>query len=107
MAIRTKDELITDLEAAIGDSVSDETLALMENVVDTINDYERRLGDGQDWEARFKENDEAWRQRFKARFLRGDAAIIERETDYLDEENDRKDPAEVEIKDILKREDEA
>ncbi len=105
MAVRTKDELIADLEAAIADSVTDETLALMENMVDTINDYERRLGSNTDWEQRFRDNDEAWRQRFKARFLKGDATILERETDYLDSREDEKDPAEAEINDILKRED--
>ena len=38
MAIKTKDELIQSLNAVLGDNASDEALALMEDVSDTLDD---------------------------------------------------------------------
>lgn len=67
MAIKTKDELIQSLNAALGDNASDEALALMEDVSDTLDD--KAAKDGIDWEQKYRENDAAWRTRYRDRFM--------------------------------------
>lgn len=67
MAIKTKDELIQSLNAVLGDNASDEALALMEDVSDTLDDSTAR--GAVDWEQKYRENDAAWRARYRDRFM--------------------------------------
>lgn len=67
MAIKTKDELIQSLNAVLGDNASDEALALMEDVSDTLGDNAAR--GAVDWEQKYRENDAAWRTRYRDRFM--------------------------------------
>lgn len=67
MAIKTKDELIQSLNAVLGDNASDEALALMEDVSDTLDDSAAR--GAVDWEQKYRENDAAWRTRYRDRFM--------------------------------------
>lgn len=67
MAIKTKDELIQSLNAVLGDNASDEALALMEDVSDTLDDNSAK--GAVDWEQRYRENDAAWRTRYRDRFM--------------------------------------
>lgn len=70
MAIKTKDELIKSLNAVLGDNASDEALTLMEDVSDTLDD--KAAKDAVDWEQKYKENDAAWRTRYRDRFMNND-----------------------------------
>ena len=67
MAIKTKDELIQSLNAVLGDNASDEALALMEDVSDTLDDSTAK--GAVDWEQKYRENDAAWRTRYRDRFM--------------------------------------
>lgn len=67
MAIKTKDELIQSLSAVLGDNASDEALALMEDVSDTLDDNAAK--GAVDWEQKYRENDAAWRTRYRDRFM--------------------------------------
>ena len=67
MAIKTKDELIKSLNAVLGDNASDEALALMEDVSDTLDDNAAK--GAVDWEQKYRENDAAWRARYRDRFM--------------------------------------
>lgn len=67
MAIKTKEELIQSLTAVLGDNSSDEALALMEDVSDTLDDKAAK-GDV-DWEQKYRENDAAWRTKYRDRFM--------------------------------------
>lgn len=59
---KTKAEIIADLTAFIGENQSDEAVALIENVSDSIDD------NAINWEEKYKENDKAWRQKYIDRF---------------------------------------
>lgn len=87
MAIRTRDELFNAIKSRIGDDVSDEALALMEDVTDTLNDYETRVGE--DWKSKYEENDNAWRTRYAQRFMDGTSSAGTEET--VLEESDHTD----------------
>lgn len=70
MAILKKDELFTKIKGLIGDNSSDETLAILEDFQDTINDYEDRAKE--DWRAKYEQNDAEWRAKYKERFFSGE-----------------------------------
>ncbi len=69
MAIKTKAELLELVKACIGDDTSDEALAIIEDVTDTLDDYETRIADSGDWKARYEQNDADWRKKYKERFF--------------------------------------
>lgn len=70
MAVKTKDEIMALIKDKFSDDTSDETLAFIEDVADTFNDLETKTsGDGEDWKAKYEQNDKEWRQKYKERFF--------------------------------------
>lgn len=69
MSVLNKEELMTKLSARIGEDTSDEAIQLLEDVSDTLADYESKAaGDGTDWKAESERIDREWRERYIARF---------------------------------------
>lgn len=72
MAVLTREELMNAVRAHVGDDTSDSALALIENINDTVADYETRAnGDGTDWKKKYEDNDKEWRNKYKERFFSG------------------------------------
>lgn len=69
MAVRTREELMTMIRERIGESTDDETIRFVEDVTDTLNDYESRTGTAAEWEQRYNDNDAEWRRRYTERFF--------------------------------------
>lgn len=67
--IRKGEELLAMIKGVIGEDTSDESLQLIEDVSDTINDYEDRAKD--DWKAKYEANDKTWREKYRDRFFNG------------------------------------
>lgn len=67
--VKTKDEILESIKAKIGESTEDSDLELLENISDTLNDFENKTKDATDWEAKYNENDKQWRQKYKDRFF--------------------------------------
>lgn len=87
MAVRTKDEILELVKARVGDDSSDEVIEFIEDITDTLNDYESRLSDSTDWRAKYEENDAEWREKYKARFFGKE--VVENETEIDDEGEDK------------------
>lgn len=68
MAIRPPEELIEMIKKHIGEDVSDEAIAILEDATDTLSDMARRVTEAGDWETRYQENDAQWRRRYRERF---------------------------------------
>lgn len=66
--IRTKDEIMAAITARLGEDTSDEALAFLEDMTDTLSDYEARTADTTDWKSKYEENDASWRKRYAERF---------------------------------------
>lgn len=91
MARVSKDELISQLSAFIGENNSDEAISLMENVSDSFD------SDGEDWKAKYEENDASWRKKYMERFtnigpekdvadtIETEQTTIAEDTDVVDE----------------------
>ena len=67
--VKSKDELLADIKARLGDDTSDEAIALVENISDTIGELENKVNDTTDWKAKYEENDNAWRTKYRERFF--------------------------------------
>ena len=67
--ILSKDELIAKLKDRVGEDTSDDTIAFIEDLTDTVNDYESRLADQTDWKSKYEQNNEEWKKKYKERFF--------------------------------------
>lgn len=87
MSILKRDDLLNSIRARIGDDTSDEALKLIEDVEDTLGDLETKAYSESKWEQKYKENDDAWRKKYRDRFFN---KSDEQETDLDDEEPEPK-----------------
>ena len=66
---KTKAEIIADLTAFIGENQSDDAVALIENVSDSIDDNTDELRqENARLQKQYEDNDKAWRQKYIDRF---------------------------------------
>lgn len=73
MAVRTREEILAEVRARLGEQTDDETIAFMEDISDTISDLETKAkGDGTEWKTKFEENDAEWRKKYIERFYSSD-----------------------------------
>lgn len=69
MAIVTKQKILEAIRERFGEDTSDETLSLIEDVSDTLEDYEKKSNDTTNWKEKYEENDKQWREKYRARFF--------------------------------------
>ena len=91
MAVVDRVELIKRFSELLNDDTSDEVIQLTEDLSDTLNDYDKRVNDKEDWKTKFEENDSEWRKKYKERFLN---------TPNSEEENDNQDSEEDDYKNV-------
>lgn len=83
MAVRTREEILSQITTKFGGDTSDDVIALMEDVTDTLTDLEAKVtGDGKDWKAEAERIDKEWREKYISRFQGGSA-----NQDDIDEPN--------------------
>lgn len=85
--IKTKDELIELVTQRIGDDTSDEAISFLEDVTDTLNNYETITADNTNWKEKYEENDKEWRTKYKERFMNGDPS---RDDEIIEDETEKK-----------------
>lgn len=90
MSVVDRDELIKRFSELLTDDTSDEVIKLTEDLSDTLNDYDKRVNDKEDWKTKFEENDAEWRKKYKERFLNTSNS----------EEGDNQDPDEDDYKNV-------
>ena len=83
MAILTKEQLMESIKNRVGEDTSDEALAFIENVNDTIENMSSDKNT--DWQAKYEENDKQWRERYVARFNGSDEDYNEDKRQHLTE----------------------
>lgn len=74
MAVRSREELISGLKSIIGESTDDTTIGFVEDLTDTLSDYDGRIAESGDWRSKYEENDAMWRQKYTERFFSEPAA---------------------------------
>lgn len=77
MSVLNRDDFFNRIQSIVGTDTSDDSLSFIEDMNDTYNDLESRAnGDGVDWQQRYNELDEAWKEKYKKRFFSGGSTII-------------------------------
>lgn len=71
MAVLSHDDFMSAVKGLAGDNADDSTLTMIENFTDTFNDLETRASDTTNWKAKYEQNDNEWREKYKARFFEG------------------------------------
>lgn len=69
MSVKTREEILNNLNAIIGENTSDEALALIEDVTDTFEDLENKTNDSTNWKEKYETNDKEWREKYRQRFF--------------------------------------
>ena len=100
MPALSKDQLLAKIKERIGEDTSDEALQFIEDVTDTIDDYESKTKDNTDWKKKYEDNDAEWRKKYKDRFFNTPAKD---EPEKPPEGSDDK-PKTYEYKDLFKEE---
>lgn len=91
MAVVDKAELIRRLSERFTNDNSDEVIQLTEDLSDTLDNYDNRVNDKEDWKTKFEENDAEWRKKYKERFLN---------TSNSDDESDNQNSGEDDYKNV-------
>ena len=98
MAVRTRDEIMSMINARLGEDTSDDALAIIEDLTDTLDDLETRAADSTDWEARYNQLDQDWRTRYRERFF--NAEYQPEDPDEF-EDNDDPEPEKTKFEDLF------
>lgn len=70
MSVKTREEILESFKTRLGESPDDESISFLEDVTDTLDDFEKRAnGDGTDWKSKYEENDANWRKKYTERFF--------------------------------------
>ena len=93
--VKTKDEIMEEIRAYIGDRSDDQTIALIENISDTIDDYAAHG----DYDEKLMAVEAEWRRKYIDRFMSGGENKNEKKKKKtMDEEKDK--PEEIKIEDL-------
>ena len=89
MAVKTKDELLEIIRERIGDDTSDEAISFIEDITDTLSDFEEKAinSNTDDWKTKYEENDKMWREKYRKRFFSKD---VEKEDEVFEDEDEVK-----------------
>lgn len=67
--VKNKDEIMAALKDFLGEDASESAISLVEDVTDTLNDYDNKTKDNTNWEEKYRENDANWAKRYRDRFF--------------------------------------
>lgn len=82
MAVLNREEFFNRVQAAVGTDTSDESIRFIEDMSDTYDSLENAAsGGGADWEKKYHELDESWKEKYKHRFFSGKGSAFGPEPD--------------------------
>ena len=88
--IRSKEEIMEMIKTRIGEDTSDDAIAFVQDISETIDDYEKKTASYNELEERYKENDKTWREKYKEAFFSGAKGSAEDYQEKPDEEERKK-----------------
>lgn len=92
--VKTKDEIMEEIRAYIGDRSDDQTIALFENISDTIDDYAAHG----DYDEKLMAVEAEWRRKYIDRFMNGGENKSDVKVETTDNEKDKSE--EITIDDL-------
>ena len=77
MAVKTREEILESFRTRLGENPDDDSISFLEDVTDTLDDFEKRAnGDGTDWKSKYEENDANWRKKYTERFFSDEPELV-------------------------------
>lgn len=100
MAVLNKADFFSRMNEMVGTDTSDTAIAFIEDMTDTYNDMEKRAnGDGENWEQRYHDLDEAWKKKYRSRFF--SSGGNSRTPEDADPDDTKNDPNKTKIEDLF------
>ena len=72
MAVKKINEILESYKELYSENVGEKDIEFLEDITDTLNDYEERVSDSTDWKEKYETNDAEWRKRSRDRFFGGE-----------------------------------
>ena len=72
MAVKKINEILESYKDLYSENVGEKDIEFLEDITDTLNDYEERLSASTDWKEKYETNDAEWRKRYRDRFFGGE-----------------------------------
>ena len=104
MAELSRDEFFNALHERMGTDTSEEGIAFVENMTDTYNALEKRANQEIDWEQKYHDLDESWRERYRHRFFTASADMNNSggvKSNTSDPEENEYDPEDISVSDLF------
>lgn len=89
MAVRKINEILESYKELYSENEGEKDIEFLEDITDTLNDYETRVSDSTNWKEKYETNDAEWKKRYRDRFFGG-------ESDEPDEPNNQDEQDEPE-----------
>lgn len=106
MSVLKKTELMEKLKTIIGDKNDDETLAFIEDVNDTFDDKSKGATSDEDWQKKYDELDNKWREKYKERFFNksGNEEDVKEDEKLIDESTEGEEKKPLTFENLFKTE---
>ena len=72
MAVKKINEILESYRELYSESAGEKDIEFLEDITDTLNDYETRVSDSTNWKEKYETNDAEWRKRYRDRFFGGE-----------------------------------
>ena len=99
--VKTKEELLSLLSEVTDGRTDDRTLEIIEDVTDTISDYETRIGDNTNWKEKYDQLDSEWREKYRARFFSPGTGADEKVDSVETEEEEKEEVVKTKFEDLF------
>ncbi len=83
MSVKSKEDILKSLHERLGADDSDESISLIEDVSDTLDNLVNASKDSTNWKQKYEENDKSWREKYRSRFFNSSS---ENDDDFEEEE---------------------
>ena len=72
MAVKKINEILESYKELYSESAGEKDIEFLEDITDTLNDYETRVSDSTNWKEKYETNDAEWRKRYRDRCFGGE-----------------------------------
>ena len=73
MAVRKINEILESYKELYSENDGEKDIEFLEDITDTLNDYETRVSDSTNWKEKYETNDAEWKKRYRDRFFGGES----------------------------------
>lgn len=94
MAVKKINEIFETYKELYGESENEKDIEFLEDITDTLNDYETRVSDSTNWKEKYETNDAEWKKRYRERFFGGEPDEPDGKPDAIDEPEEPEEPEE-------------